>query len=168
MVVGDPGATLTLRAGIPLRNGRFARATPCRTICTSTKLQFIRALSRAPCRGGRSADARRRPAHRHRSNTEHGWAHLRHGDGTDQYKLALRAAGVNEPGHTEILARIAGRSGDDQFDDVRQRAPAGQVVLATIRLPLSKALTTRRRNWCSPNCKSSPTTPGAGSARRRR
>ena len=56
-------------------------------------------------------------------------------------KLALRAAGVSEPGHTEILARIAGRSGDDQFA-MMFASERLQVVLATIHLPLSKALTT--------------------------
>ena len=56
-------------------------------------------------------------------------------------KLALRAAGVSEPGHTEILARIAGRSGDDQFA-MMFASERLQVVLATIHLPLSKALAT--------------------------
>ena len=55
-------------------------------------------------------------------------------------KLALRAAGVSEPGHTEILARIANRSGDDQFA-MMFASERLQVVLATIHLPLSKALT---------------------------
>ena len=54
-------------------------------------------------------------------------------------KLALRAAGVSEPGHTEILARIAGRSGDDQFA-MMFASERLQVVLATIHLPLTKAL----------------------------
>lgn len=56
-------------------------------------------------------------------------------------KLALRAAGVSEPGHTEILARIAGRSGDDQFA-MMFASERLQVVLATIHLPLAKALST--------------------------
>ena len=50
-------------------------------------------------------------------------------------KLALRG-GVSEPGHTEILARIAGRSGDDQFA-MMFASERLQVVLATIHLPLS-------------------------------
>ena len=54
-------------------------------------------------------------------------------------KLALRAAGVSEPGHTEILARIAGRSGDDQFA-MMFASERLQVVLATIHLPLADAL----------------------------
>jgi 4-hydroxythreonine-4-phosphate dehydrogenase len=54
-------------------------------------------------------------------------------------KLALRAAEINEPGHTEILARIANRSGDDQFA-MMFASERLQVVLATIHLPLAKAL----------------------------
>ncbi len=56
-------------------------------------------------------------------------------------KLALRAAGVGEPGHTEILARLAGRSGDDQFA-MMFASERLQVVLATIHLPLAQALAT--------------------------
>ena len=56
-------------------------------------------------------------------------------------KLALRAAGVNDPGHTEILARIAGLAGTDRFA-MMFASEHLQVVLATIHLPLSKALET--------------------------
>ena len=54
-------------------------------------------------------------------------------------KLALRAAGIAEPGHTEILARIAGLAGTDRFA-MMFASEHLQVVLATIHLPLAKAL----------------------------
>ena len=54
-------------------------------------------------------------------------------------KLALRAAGINEPGHTEILARIAGLAGTNRFA-MMFASEHLQVVLATIHLPLVKAL----------------------------
>ena len=54
-------------------------------------------------------------------------------------KLALRAAGVSEPGHTEILARIAGLEGTDRFA-MMFASEHLQVVLATIHLPLARAL----------------------------
>ena len=54
-------------------------------------------------------------------------------------KLALRAAGISEPGHTEILARIAGLAGTDRFA-MMFASEHLQVVLATIHLPLAKAL----------------------------
>ncbi len=54
-------------------------------------------------------------------------------------KLALRAADITEPGHTEILARIAGLAGTDRFA-MMFASEHLQVVLATIHLPLAKAL----------------------------
>ena len=54
-------------------------------------------------------------------------------------KLALRAAGVHEPGHTEILARVAGLAGTERFA-MMFASEHLQVVLATIHLPLSQAL----------------------------
>ena len=54
-------------------------------------------------------------------------------------KLALRAAGIAEPGHTEILARIAGLAGSERFA-MMFASEHLQVVLATIHLPLAKAL----------------------------
>ncbi len=54
-------------------------------------------------------------------------------------KLALRAAGVTEPGHTEILARLAGLAGSERFA-MMFASEHLQVVLATIHLPLADAL----------------------------
>ena len=54
-------------------------------------------------------------------------------------KLALRAAGINEPGHTEILARMAGLEGTHRFA-MMFASEHLQVVLATIHLPLSQAI----------------------------
>ena len=54
-------------------------------------------------------------------------------------KLALRAAGVREPGHTEILARLSGLEGTPRFA-MMFASEHLQVVLATIHLPLSQAL----------------------------
>ena len=54
-------------------------------------------------------------------------------------KLALRAAGISEPGHTEILARVAGLAGTDRFA-MMFASEHLQVVLATIHMPLAKAL----------------------------
>jgi 4-hydroxythreonine-4-phosphate dehydrogenase len=54
-------------------------------------------------------------------------------------KLALRAAGVAEPGHTEILARLAGLAGTERFA-MMFASERLQVVLATIHLPLARAL----------------------------
>ena len=54
-------------------------------------------------------------------------------------KLALRASGIAEPGHTEILARIAGLEGTGRFA-MMFASEHLQVVLATIHLPLAKAL----------------------------
>lgn len=54
-------------------------------------------------------------------------------------KLALRAAGVSEPGHTEILARLAGLEGSQRFA-MMFASERLQVVLATIHLPLAQAL----------------------------
>ncbi len=54
-------------------------------------------------------------------------------------KLALRAAGVKEPGHTEILARLSGLEGTTRFA-MMFASEHLQVVLATIHLPLSQAL----------------------------
>jgi 4-phospho-D-threonate 3-dehydrogenase / 4-phospho-D-erythronate 3-dehydrogenase len=54
-------------------------------------------------------------------------------------KLALRAAGVAEPGHTEILARMAGVAGSSRFA-MMFASERLQVVLATIHLPLAQAL----------------------------
>ena len=54
-------------------------------------------------------------------------------------KLALRAAGVTEPGHTEILARVAGLAGTERFA-MMFASEHLQVVLATIHLPLLQAL----------------------------
>lgn len=54
-------------------------------------------------------------------------------------KLALRAAGVVEPGHTEILARLAGLEGSQRFA-MMFASERLQVVLATIHLPLARAL----------------------------
>jgi 4-hydroxythreonine-4-phosphate dehydrogenase len=54
-------------------------------------------------------------------------------------KLALRAAGVTEPGHTEILARLAGLEGTQRFA-MMFASERLQVVLATIHLPLAQAL----------------------------
>ena len=51
-------------------------------------------------------------------------------------KLALRAAGISEPGHTEILARLAATS---RFA-MMFASEHLQVVLATIHLPLARAL----------------------------
>lgn len=55
-------------------------------------------------------------------------------------KLALRAAGVSEPGHTEILARLSGLEGTQRFA-MMFASERLQVVLATIHLPLAQALT---------------------------
>ena len=55
-------------------------------------------------------------------------------------KLALRAAGISEPGHTEILARLSGLEGSARFAMLFASEHL-QVVLATIHLPLSQALT---------------------------
>lgn len=55
-------------------------------------------------------------------------------------KLALRAAGISEPGHTEILARLSGLEGTTRFA-MMFASEHLQVVLATIHLPLSQALT---------------------------
>ncbi|MBL8309349.1 MAG: 4-hydroxythreonine-4-phosphate dehydrogenase PdxA [Burkholderiales bacterium] len=54
-------------------------------------------------------------------------------------KLALRAAGVSEPGHTEILARLAGLEGSQRYA-MMFASERLQVVLATIHLPLADAL----------------------------
>jgi 4-hydroxythreonine-4-phosphate dehydrogenase len=54
-------------------------------------------------------------------------------------KLALRAAGISEPGHTEILARLSGLEGTTRFA-MMFASEHLQVVLATIHLPLSHAL----------------------------
>jgi 4-hydroxythreonine-4-phosphate dehydrogenase len=54
-------------------------------------------------------------------------------------KLALRAAGVSEPGHTEILARLSGLEGTSRFA-MMFASEQLQVVLATIHLPLAHAL----------------------------
>ncbi len=54
-------------------------------------------------------------------------------------KLSLRAAGVSEPGHTEILARLSGLAGSTRFA-MMFASEHLQVVLATIHLPLSQAL----------------------------
>ena len=54
-------------------------------------------------------------------------------------KLALRAAGVAEPGHTEILARLSGLEGTHRFA-MMFASEHLQVVLATIHLPLSEAI----------------------------
>lgn len=54
-------------------------------------------------------------------------------------KLALRAAGISEPGHTEILARLSGLEGTNRFA-MMFASEHLQVVLATIHLPLSQAL----------------------------
>ena len=54
-------------------------------------------------------------------------------------KLALRAAGISEPGHTEILARLSGLEGTTRFA-MMFASEHLQVVLATIHLPLSQAL----------------------------
>lgn len=54
-------------------------------------------------------------------------------------KLGLRAAGVKEPGHTEILARLAGLEGTQRFA-MMFASERLQVVLATIHLPLAQAL----------------------------
>jgi|JI10StandDraft_1071094.scaffolds.fasta_scaffold117855_2 4-hydroxythreonine-4-phosphate dehydrogenase len=54
-------------------------------------------------------------------------------------KLALRAAGVSEPGHTEILARLSGLADTDRFA-MMFASEHLQVVLATIHLPLADAL----------------------------
>ena len=54
-------------------------------------------------------------------------------------KLALRAAGIREPGHTEILARLSGLEGTPRFA-MMFASEHLQVVLATIHLPLSQAL----------------------------
>ena len=54
-------------------------------------------------------------------------------------KLALRAAGVSEPGHTEILARLSGLEGSTRFA-LMFASEHLQVVLATIHLPLAHAL----------------------------
>ena len=54
-------------------------------------------------------------------------------------KLALRAAGVSEPGHTEILARLAGLEASQRFA-MMFASEHLQVVLATIHLPLAQAL----------------------------
>ena len=56
-------------------------------------------------------------------------------------KLALRAAGISEPGHTEILARLSGPEGNTRFA-MMFASEHLQVVLATIHLPLSQALAT--------------------------
>ena len=55
-------------------------------------------------------------------------------------KLALRAAGISEPGHTEILARLSGLEGSARFAMLFASEHL-QVVLATIHLPLAQALT---------------------------
>jgi len=54
-------------------------------------------------------------------------------------KLALRAAGISEPGHTEILAHLSGLEGTTRFA-MMFASEHLQVVLATIHLPLSQAL----------------------------
>ena len=54
-------------------------------------------------------------------------------------KLALHAAGISEPGHTEILARMAGLAGSNRFA-MMFASEHLQVVLATIHLPLAQAL----------------------------
>ena len=54
-------------------------------------------------------------------------------------KLALRAAGVAEPGHTEILARMAGVADSGRFA-MMFASEHLQVVLATIHLPLAQAI----------------------------
>ena len=54
-------------------------------------------------------------------------------------KLALRSAGISEPGHTEILARLSGLEGTTRFA-MMFASEQLQVVLATIHLPLSQAL----------------------------
>ena len=54
-------------------------------------------------------------------------------------KLALRECGVSEPGHTEILARMAGLATSQRFA-MMFASERLQVVLATIHLPLSAAL----------------------------
>ncbi|MBC7709994.1 MAG: 4-hydroxythreonine-4-phosphate dehydrogenase PdxA [Rhizobacter sp.] len=54
-------------------------------------------------------------------------------------KLALRAAGISEPGHTEILARLSGLEGSARFAMLFASEHL-QVVLATIHLPLAQAL----------------------------
>ena len=54
-------------------------------------------------------------------------------------KLALRAAGISEPGHTEILARLSGLEGTARFA-MMFASEHLHVVLATIHLPLSQAL----------------------------
>ena len=54
-------------------------------------------------------------------------------------KLALRAAGVSEPGHTEILARMSGLANSTRFA-MMFASEHLQVVLATIHLPLAQAL----------------------------
>ena len=54
-------------------------------------------------------------------------------------KLALRAAGIGEPGHTEILARLSGLEGSTRFA-MMFASEHLQVVLATIHLPLAQAL----------------------------
>ncbi len=54
-------------------------------------------------------------------------------------KLALRAAGISEPGHTEILARLAGLAGSNRFA-MMFASEHLQVVLATIHVPLAQAL----------------------------
>jgi 4-phospho-D-threonate 3-dehydrogenase / 4-phospho-D-erythronate 3-dehydrogenase len=56
-------------------------------------------------------------------------------------KLALRECGVIEPGHTEILARMAGLAASQRFA-MMFASERLQVVLATIHLPLSQALAT--------------------------
>jgi len=55
-------------------------------------------------------------------------------------KLALREAGVSEPGHTEIFARMAGLAGSESYA-MMFASERLQVVLATIHLPLARALT---------------------------
>jgi len=54
-------------------------------------------------------------------------------------KLALRAAGLAEPGHTEILARLSGLAGSERYA-MMFASERLQVVLATIHLPLADAL----------------------------
>ena len=54
-------------------------------------------------------------------------------------KLALRAAGIREPGHTEILARLSGLEGSSRFA-MMFASEHLQVVLATIHLPLAQEL----------------------------
>ena len=54
-------------------------------------------------------------------------------------KLALRAAGIAEPGHTEILARLSGLAGSERYA-MMFASERLQVVLATIHLPLADAL----------------------------